>query len=83
MRTFFTLEGGDTEFANFTVPTLKAFLEACSHKELHYEKERSLITNCTIIKKREKKKRALCNKELHSEKERSVIKNCTTKRSAM
>ena len=27
-RTFFTMEGGDSEFANFTLPTLKAFLEA-------------------------------------------------------
>ena len=65
------MEGGDTEFANFTVPTLKAFLEACSHKELHYEKERSLITNCTIKKKERRKK------------ERSVIKNCTVKKSAL
>ena len=24
------LEGGDNEFANFTLPTLKTFLEACS-----------------------------------------------------
>ena len=31
VRTFFTLEGGDSEFANFTLPTLKAFLEARSH----------------------------------------------------
>jgi len=30
VRTFFTLEGGDSEFANFTLPTLKAFLEAHS-----------------------------------------------------
>ena len=29
--TFFTVEGGDSEFANFTLPTLKAFLEARSH----------------------------------------------------
>ena len=28
---YFTMEGGDIEFANFTLPTLKAFLEACSH----------------------------------------------------
>ena len=28
--TFFTVEGGDSEFANFTLPTLKAFLEARS-----------------------------------------------------
>ena len=28
--TYFTMEGGDSEFANFTLPTLKAFLEACS-----------------------------------------------------
>ena len=27
MRTFFTVEGGDTEFANFTLPSLKTFLE--------------------------------------------------------
>ena len=27
---FFTLEDGDSEFANFTLPTLKAFLEARS-----------------------------------------------------
>ena len=31
MRAFFTMEGGDSEFASFTLPTLKAFLEACSH----------------------------------------------------
>ena len=30
MRTFFTVEGGDSEFANFTLPTSKAFLEARS-----------------------------------------------------
>ena len=30
VRTFFTMEGGDSEFANFTLPTLKAFLEARS-----------------------------------------------------
>ena len=30
VRTFFTTEGGDSEFANFTLPTLKAFLEALS-----------------------------------------------------
>ena len=29
--TFFTMEGGDSEFANSTLPTLKAFLEARSH----------------------------------------------------
>ena len=29
--TFFTMEGGDGEFANFTLPTLKAFFEARSH----------------------------------------------------
>ena len=28
--TFFTMEGGDNESAYFTLPTLKAFLEACS-----------------------------------------------------
>ena len=28
MRTFFIMEGGDSEFANFTLPTLKAFFEA-------------------------------------------------------
>ena len=27
----FTVEGGDSEFANFTLPTLKAFFEARSH----------------------------------------------------
>ena len=27
---FFTIEGGDSEFAKFTLPTLKAFLEARS-----------------------------------------------------
>ena len=31
MRTFFTLEGGDSEFAKFTVPILKAFLNVRSH----------------------------------------------------
>ena len=30
MRTFFTVEGGDSEFANFTPPTLEACLEARS-----------------------------------------------------
>ena len=25
-----TMEGGDSEFANFTLPTLKTFLETCS-----------------------------------------------------
>ena len=25
------MEGGESEFANFTLPTLKAFFEACSH----------------------------------------------------
>ena len=29
--TFFTMEGGDSKFANFTLPTLKAFLVARSH----------------------------------------------------
>ena len=28
---YFTMEGGDSEFANFTLPTLKTFLEARSH----------------------------------------------------
>ena len=28
---FFTMEGGDSEVANFTLPTLKAFLETRSH----------------------------------------------------
>ena len=31
VRTFFTIEGGDSEFVNFTLPTLKAFLEARNH----------------------------------------------------
>ena len=31
VRTFFTLVGGDSELANFTLPTLKAFFEARSH----------------------------------------------------
>ena len=30
-RIFFTMEGGDSEFVNFTLPILKAFLEARSH----------------------------------------------------
>ena len=30
VHTFFTMEGSDSEFANFTLPTLKAFLEARS-----------------------------------------------------
>ena len=34
MRTFFTVEGGDSEFANFTLPTLKTFLEARSQNLL-------------------------------------------------
>jgi len=29
-HTFFTMEGGDSEFAKFTVPTLRAFSKACS-----------------------------------------------------
>ena len=28
--TFFTMEGSDSEFANFTLPNLKAFWGACS-----------------------------------------------------
>ena len=31
VHTFFTIEGGDSEFANFILPTLKAFFEAHSH----------------------------------------------------
>ena len=31
VRTFFTMESGDSEFANFTLPTLKALLETRSH----------------------------------------------------
>ena len=31
VRTFFAMEGDDSEFANFTLPTLKAFLEARRH----------------------------------------------------
>ena len=27
--TFFTMEGSDSEFEKFTVPTLRAFLKAC------------------------------------------------------
>ena len=27
VHTFFAMEGGDSEFANFTLPTLKKFLE--------------------------------------------------------
>ena len=30
VRTFFAMEGSDSEFENFTLPTLKAFLEARS-----------------------------------------------------
>ena len=30
VRTLFTVEGGDGEFANFTLPTLKTFFDACS-----------------------------------------------------
>ena len=30
VRTFFTMEGGDSEVANFTLPTLKTFFEAHS-----------------------------------------------------
>ena len=30
VRTFFTMEGGDGEFANVTLPTLKAFWEVRS-----------------------------------------------------
>ena len=36
VRTFFTMEGGDSEFANFTLPTLKAFLGARSQKVSGY-----------------------------------------------
>ena len=31
VRTFLTMEGSDSEFANFILPTLKAFFEARSH----------------------------------------------------
>ena len=31
VRTFFTMEGGDSEFADFTLPMLKTFFEARSH----------------------------------------------------
>ena len=31
VRAFFSVEGGDSKSANFTLPTLKAFLEARSH----------------------------------------------------
>ena len=31
LRTFFTMEGSDSDFANFTLSPLKAFFEACSH----------------------------------------------------
>ena len=31
VRTLVTMEGGHSEFANFTLPTLKAFFEARSH----------------------------------------------------
>ena len=30
VRTFFTMEGGDSEFVNFTPPTLKTLFDACS-----------------------------------------------------
>ena len=30
VHAFFTMEGGDSEFANFTLPTLKIFLETRS-----------------------------------------------------
>ena len=30
VHTFFTMEGGDSEFASFTLPTLKTYLEAHS-----------------------------------------------------
>ena len=33
----FTMEGGDSEFANFTLPTLKAFLEARSQNVSGYK----------------------------------------------
>ena len=32
VRTFFTMEGGDSEFGNFTLLTLKAFLKALVRK---------------------------------------------------
>ena len=31
VRTFFTMEGGDSEFAKFTLPALKVFLKARSY----------------------------------------------------
>ena len=31
VRTFFTMEGSDSEFENFTLPTLNTFFEAHSH----------------------------------------------------
>ena len=35
VRTFFTMAGGDSEFANFTLPTIKTFLEARSQNVLY------------------------------------------------
>ena len=43
MRAFFTMEGGDSEFVNFTLPTLKAFLEA--HSQNVSGNNRLLVTH--------------------------------------
>ena len=37
VRTFFTMEGSDSEFMNFTLPTLKAFFEAHHHNVSGYK----------------------------------------------
>ena len=47
VRTFFTMEGGDSEFANFTVPTLKAFLEARSQNVTVWQEA---ITCCSCYR---------------------------------
>ena len=41
MRIFFTMEGGDSEFAKFTLPTLQAFLKARSQSVFGNKQQRT------------------------------------------
>ena len=49
MRTFFTVEGGDSEFVNFILLTLKAFLEACSQNVSGYRMPHFFPRNCDLV----------------------------------
>ena len=42
------MEGGDSEFANFTLPTLKAFFEACSYN-VYGNKQQTLQTRDLLV----------------------------------